>query len=78
MGQDFTQTLGGLATCRALMGFFESGFVPGNLVGLWKRRVSDSSFRLSVPDWVFGIPSLSVPPLLLAHLVEDGTYETVL
>ena len=29
MGQGFTHSLGGLATCRALMGFFESGFVPG-------------------------------------------------
>ncbi|KAL8953602.1 MAG: hypothetical protein Q9222_000528 [Ikaeria aurantiellina] len=29
MGQGFTQNLGGLATCRALMGLFESGFVPG-------------------------------------------------
>lgn len=29
MCQGFTQNLGGLATCRALMGVFESGFVPG-------------------------------------------------
>lgn len=35
MCQGFTQNLGGLATCRALMGFFESGFVPG------KRLTSD-------------------------------------
>ena len=29
MGQGFTHSLRGLAACRALMGFFESGFVPG-------------------------------------------------
>ncbi|MCJ1463803.1 hypothetical protein MMC07_002412 [Pseudocyphellaria aurata] len=29
MGQGLTQNFGGLVTCRALMGFFESGFVPG-------------------------------------------------
>ena len=33
MGQGFTQNLGGLVTCRALMGFFESGFVPGDFSG---------------------------------------------
>ena len=35
MCQGFTQSLGGLAACRALMGFFESGFVPG------KRLISE-------------------------------------
>lgn len=29
IGQGLTQSFGGLVTCRALMGFFESGFVPG-------------------------------------------------
>ena len=35
MCQGFSQSLGGLAACRALMGFFESGFVPG------ARMISD-------------------------------------
>lgn len=29
VGQGFTQSFEGLVVCRALMGFFESGFVPG-------------------------------------------------
>ena len=29
MCQGFSQNLAGLATCRGLMGMFESGFVPG-------------------------------------------------
>ena len=32
MGQGLTKTFGGLVVCRALMGFFESGFVPGEYV----------------------------------------------
>ena len=32
MCQGFTQSLGGLSACRALMGFFESGFVPGKIL----------------------------------------------
>ena len=40
MGQGFTQDLGGLVTCRALMGFFESGFVPGD----WSRTDGNDTF----------------------------------
>lgn len=29
MGQGLVGSFGGLVTCRALMGVFESGFVPG-------------------------------------------------
>ncbi|KAI4226796.1 MAG: hypothetical protein L6R40_008246 [Gallowayella cf. fulva] len=49
MGQGFSQNLGGLATCRALMGLFESGFVPGcaYLIGSYYKR-HEFQFRYSI------------------------------
>ncbi|KAL9614567.1 MAG: hypothetical protein Q9167_000936 [Letrouitia subvulpina] len=43
MGQGLTKSFGGLVACRALMGFFESGFVPVPRVPFgkngWSRRI---------------------------------------
>ncbi|KAL8819914.1 MAG: hypothetical protein Q9191_007628 [Dirinaria sp. TL-2023a] len=49
MGQGFTRNLGGLAACRALMGFFESGFVPGcaYLISSYYKR-HEFQFRYSI------------------------------
>lgn len=61
MGQGFTRNLGGLVTCRALMGFFESGFVPGELSEMMGTTRSDSSSRLCIPDWiVLQTPRISI------------------
>ena len=61
MGQGFTQNLGGLVTCRALMGFFESGFVPGDFPEVMEKTRSDSSSRLCIPDWiVLQTPRISI------------------
>ena len=51
MGQGFTQNLGGLVTCRALMGFFESGFVPGKFSRL---IASDVLIRVSGCAYLIG------------------------
>lgn len=42
MGQGLTKTFGGLVVCRALMGFFEAGFVPGEYVFINLARRSSA------------------------------------
>ena len=85
MGQGFTQNLGGLATRRALMGFFESGFVPGNLLKLMASGVlihlSGCAYLIGSyykrHEFLFRHSIFSVLQFLLALSVEYSTCETV-
>lgn len=48
MGQGLTKSFGGLVACRALMGFFESGFVPGEFAFIKPTSRSSSLILLFV------------------------------